>query len=379
MPHRYETEKQHTIPLRVANLTDRRLTLYKGSVMAIAEPILSIKHWSDVAELSTVNDHKTKDCLSQSDTTMSSKRLPTLKTQSHSVPKESSIDRSDAARTAHTDCECVCNCKTTPVDMSPLFERRPPVTSPLSSSYCALCCHQLEQMSPKDKYQAFHMAQTSVPSGVCAADVHANLPEHVQELYEQSLGRLDTEELRGRVKRLLYEYSDCFAMDSEDIGQATLIKHDIDTGDAAPVRQRCRRFAKCHIDAIKDHVKKLSESGVIRPSNSEWASNIVVVKKKDGTWRMCIDYRELNAKTRNPDSYLLPRIDDTLDALANAKVFCTLDLTQGYHHVELTDRSKAKTAFHAPYCNPPQWEYNYMPFGLIRAPRTFQRLMDKVI
>jgi hypothetical protein len=94
---------------------------------------------------------------------------------------------------------------------------------------------------------------------------------------------------------------------------------------------------------------------------------------------MCIDYRGLNAVTMNPDSYLLPRIDDTLDALSGARYFCTLDLCQGYHHVEMDELSKSKTAFHAPHCNPSQWEYNYMPFGLVRAPRTFQRLMDKVI
>ena len=104
-----------------------------------------------------------------------------------------------------------------------------------------------------------------------------------------------------------------------------------------------------------------------------------MVKKKDGSWRMCIDYRDLNMKTLNPDSYILPRIDDTLDALSRAKYFCTLDILQGYHNVELTERAKQKTAFHAPYCNPSHWECVYMPFGLIRAPRTFQRLMDRVL
>ena len=94
---------------------------------------------------------------------------------------------------------------------------------------------------------------------------------------------------------------------------------------------------------------------------------------------MCIDYRKLNAKTLNPDSYMLPRIDDTLDALNRAKFFCTLDIQQGYHNVELTESAKAKTAFHAPFCNPSHWEYVYMPFGLVRAPRTFQRLMDRIL
>ena len=91
---------------------------------------------------------------------------------------------------------------------------------------------------------------------------------------------------------------------------------------------------------------------------SEWASNVVLVKKKDGAWRMCIDYRDLNLKTLNPDSYMLPRIDDTLDALSRAKYFCTLDILQGYHNVELTEEAKPKTAFHAPYCNPSHWEYD---------------------
>ena len=118
---------------------------------------------------------------------------------------------------------------------------------------------------------------------------------------------------------------------------------------------------------------------MIRPSTSEWASNVVLVKKKDTSWRMCIDYRKLNAKTLNPDSYMLPRIDDTLDALNRAKFFCTLDIQQGYHNVELTESAKAKTAFHAPFCNPSHWEYVYMPFGLVRAPRTFQRLMDRIL
>ena len=94
---------------------------------------------------------------------------------------------------------------------------------------------------------------------------------------------------------------------------------------------------------------------------------------------MCIDYRDLNRKTLNPDTYMLPRIDDTLDALSRAKYFCTLDILQGYHNVELADSAKEKTAFHAPYCNPSHWEYVYMPFGLVRAPRTFQRLMDRVL
>jgi hypothetical protein len=195
---------------------------------------------------------------------------------------------------------------------------------------------------------------------------------------------LETVEQRNRLAQVLSEFEDVFARHPDDIGRTKLVKHDIDTGDAKPVNQRCRRFAKAHVKVIRDQIRKLSEAGIIRPSNSNWAANPVVVDKKPDAngqieKRMCIDYRGLNAATINPDSYLLPRIDDTLDALYKAKYFCTLDLTQGYHQVELAEESKHKTAFHAPYCNPSQWEYNYMPFGLVRAPRTFQRMMDRVI
>jgi hypothetical protein len=195
----------------------------------------------------------------------------------------------------------------------------------------------------------------------------------------ESLPLLQTLSQKNRLAEMLKSYSDCFSLNSDDVGRTSIVKHTIETGHHPPVRQRCRRFCKTHIDVIKEQVKKLSESGIIRPSTSEWAANPVIVNKKTGDKRMCIDYRGLNAVTMNPDSYLLPRIDDTLDALSGARYFCTLDLFQGYHHVQMDELSKSKTAFHAPHCNPSQWEYNYMPFGLVRAPRTFQRLMDKVI
>ena len=395
--------KNNSIPLRVANLSDQPLTLKKGSVMAIAEPVLSVSKWNDVDEIETqenIDSPKPKLHLHVTTTPEIPQELPqphvdvtTPKDQitkekpeyvrnsgieaNHLLPPTAIPQRVET----HNDCECKCNCNTFTVqeDESPKVYCVEPTTNLDDIEYNKLCCHSLQPLTPEQKYKVLSNAQSRTLANVDKRKLPEELPDHVKVLYKDSLPRLETQDLRDKVAWLLYTYADCFAVNNDDIGKATLIKHDIDTGDAQPVRQRCRRFAKCHIEAIKDHVKKLSDAGIIRPSNSEWASNIVVVRKKDGTWRMCIDYRELNAKTRNPDSYLLPRIDDTLDALADAKVFCTLDLTQGYHHVELTDRSKVKTAFHAPYCNPPQWEYNYMPFGLVRAPRTFQRLMDKVI
>ena len=204
------------------------------------------------------------------------------------------------------------------------------------------------------------------------------VPDHLQDLYNKSVELLNAPQ-KKTLSKLFHDYEDVFAKDASDIGRAKDIKHHVDTGTEEPVHQRPRRQAKAHAEDLQRQVKKLADCGVIRPSESEWASNVVMARKKDGTWRMCVDYRELNMKTKNKGTYMLPRIDDTLDSLHRAKFFCTLDIIQGYHHVELTEDSKAKTAFHAPRCNPSHWEYNYMPFGLVGAPRTFQRMMDRII
>ena len=117
------------------------------------------------------------------------------------------------------------------------------------------------------------------------------------------------------------------------------------------------------------------EKDVIQPSSSPWASPIVLVQKKDGSTRFCIDYRKVNTVTRK-DAYPMPRVDDTLDTLAGAKWFSTLDLISGYWQVEVNPKDREKTAF----CTPEGlFEFKVIPFGLCNAPATFQRLMDMVL
>ena len=235
-----------------------------------------------------------------------------------------------------------------------------------------------DNQEPASSHSVNCSQPVQVDDDVTSEDFNRKLEEHVKELYERSIEGLTFQESR-RVRHLFLDFPDIFARNKQDIGKTTMCKHDIETGDERPVKQRPRRIPPAHVPELQKQIKTLADHGIIKPSNSDWASNVLLVKKKDGTFRMCIDYRELNAKTKNLDEYVLPRIDDTLDALSRAKYFCTLDLIQGYHQIELEEEAKPKTAFLAPGCSPTHWEFEFMPFGLCGAPRTFQRMMDALL
>jgi len=148
--------------------------------------------------------------------------------------------------------------------------------------------------------------------------------------------------------------------------------HYIDTGDAKPVRQPLRKFPPAHVEAISEHVDSMLEQGIIEPASSLWASNVVLVKKHDGTLRCCIDYRKLNAVTRK-DVYPLLRINDCLDAMASAKLFSSLDMRSSYNQVPVAPQDRDKMAF---ICPRGMYRYKTMPFGLCNAGASFERLID---
>ena len=174
---------------------------------------------------------------------------------------------------------------------------------------------------------------------------------------------------------LLLEFSDIFVGPQDMPGRTSKLKHFIDTGAAHPIRQPVRRIPPARRREVTNLLDEMMKKDVIQPSSSPWASPIVLVQKKDGSTRFCVDYRKLNAVTRK-DAYPLPRIDETLDTLHGSRWFSTLDLASGYWQVELHKDCQDCTAF----CTPNGlFEFKVLPFGLCNAPSTFQRLMDLIL
>jgi hypothetical protein len=182
-------------------------------------------------------------------------------------------------------------------------------------------------------------------------------------------------ERKRALTELLVKYTDIISSGSHDLGRTKLVKHTIDTGDAAPLRSGLRRVSFNERDQVRIDVDKMLSNGIIERSNSPWASPVVLLRKKDEAIRFCIDYRRLNNVTKK-DAYPLPRIDDTLESLSGATCFSTIDLAAGYWQVEMTEEDKAKTAF---VSHVGLFQFTKMPFGLCNAPSTFQRLMESVL
>ncbi|GFY26821.1 retrovirus-related Pol polyprotein from transposon 297 [Trichonephila clavipes] len=180
---------------------------------------------------------------------------------------------------------------------------------------------------------------------------------------------------KSSAERLFQEFEDVFSRNSSNIGHTTVTQHRIDTADHPPIKQHPRRLPFAKQEEVGTLLREMQENDIIEPSSSPWASPIVLVRKKDGSTRYCVDYRKLNDVTKK-DSYPLPRIDDILDTLSGHKWFSTLDLKSGYWQVEIHPEDREKTAFTS---GQGLWQFKVMPFGLCNAPATFERLMETVL
>ena len=256
-----------------------------------------------------------------------------------------------------------------------------PTDSPctLYKNTVAAMCEPVELVElvdqPNGNHNSVALCQVKEEGGeVTSAMEPDSVPEHLLDLFERSSHQLDSEEC-SQIAQLLTEFADVFAVSSDDLGHTSLVSHKINTGPSQPIRQPARRLP-LHKRAEADLlIQEMLQKRVIEPSSSPWVSPIVLVKKKDGTTRFCVDYRRLNEVTVK-DSYPLPRIDDCLDALAGCKWFSTLDLCSGYWQVAMDEHDKPKTAFTT---GNGLYQFTVMSFGLCNAPATFERLMEKVL
>lgn len=183
------------------------------------------------------------------------------------------------------------------------------------------------------------------------------------------------EETKRKFKRLLEQFSDVFATSLEDLGNpCPLEEHKINTINETPIFQYPYRKSPKENDLIKEEVDKMLKANIIRPSNSPWSAPALMIPKKDGSLRFCVDYRLLNQITVQ-DPFPVPRTEDIFDRLAQSKYFSTLDLKAGYWQFPVHRDSIAKTAFST---NDGHYEFLRLPFGLRNAPAQLSRVMRQI-
>ena len=213
---------------------------------------------------------------------------------------------------------------------------------------------------------------------VCNIDdfVDTNLHAHVDNNMEElNIGDEISAEQQIELHDLLKVYEDLFARSDRNLTRTNVMQAHLDTGDSMPIKQRPYRNPLALESKLNEQIEEMLQSGIVSHSSSPWSSPVVMVPKRDGTQRVCIDYRRLNQTLRN-DSFPLPRIDDLFAILGKAKYFSCLDLKSGYHQIEIVPEDREKTAF----CTRTQLlEFNRLPFGLSCGPSLFQRLMSIVL
>ena len=203
----------------------------------------------------------------------------------------------------------------------------------------------------------------------------SELPEHLRVLFETGCEHLNPEQCE-EFNAFLLERQSAFADPGKLMERARIGEHFIKLQDETPFKEPPRRVPIFKREILDEEIRKLEEQGLIEKSTSPWSSPLVLVQKKDKSWRLCVDYRRLNSKTIK-DAYPIPRVADDLDSLAGSKWFTSLDLNMAYHQIPMCESDKEKTAFATPRGG--LYQYRVMPFGLCNAPATFQRVIETAL
>lgn len=235
-------------------------------------------------------------------------------------------------------------------------------------------CVAVEELSPPEKIMSnsHSFEQGSVPI--------RSVEQRKELLHRLGLQDLDldscevSDRWKDQLLQLVEKYESIFSKDKMDCGEATDFVHKIHLVDEKPFRLPYRRVPPSQYEKLRTALNEMEERDIIRKSNSEYASPLVLVWKKDGSLRICTDFRWLNAKTVK-DAHPLPHQADALAALSGNVLFSTMDLTSGFYNVPLYEPHKKYTAFSSPFG---LHEYNRMPQGLSNSPATFMRMMMSI-
>jgi hypothetical protein len=225
---------------------------------------------------------------------------------------------------------------------------------------------------PQEKFQECHIVPSEkidreLAKGVLGAVLYATqLPNNKQ---------VSNSHCSEIINEVLEQFKDIFAEPTKLPPQRECDHQIILHPGAKPVNKRAYRLPAYQKDALEKIIEQLLDSEVIRVSLSPYSSPAILVRKKDGSWRLCIDYRQLNANTIK-NKYPIPVIEDLLDKLFGARFFSKIDLRSGYHQVRMKEQDVEKIAFST---HMGHYEFVVMPFGLTNAPATFQALMNKLL
>ena len=205
-------------------------------------------------------------------------------------------------------------------------------------------------------------------------DSHSTDVPDTNPLNHVSLPELDVNR-QAEVLTMLEKYKPVFSASDKDVGLASVTSHVIRLTDDTPIFQRPRRFPQPIAEEIERQCQELNSLDIIEPSSSPWSSPVVPVRKKDGSIRMCIDYRKLNGVTV-PDKFPMPNLADSIFGLKGTKYFTCLDLVRGYYQIPMDKDSKPYTAFSTVRNH---WQFKRLSFGMRNAPSAFQRQIQAVL
>ena len=185
-----------------------------------------------------------------------------------------------------------------------------------------------------------------------------------------------TEENKEKALNLLAKYHDIFALEDGEMGCIEVAEHKIEVTDLKPFKEMPRNILSGLLEEMKEHLNDMLDVGAIKPSKSAWSNALVLVQKKDGGLRFCINFQRLNAPTQM-NTFSLPRIHDAIDALSGSKYYMTVDLLSGFWQNPMEESLKQYITFTVRTLGFFQCEH--MPFGLCNTPATFQLLMTNCL